>query len=112
MQNGNSVMALITGFLPYFYIGAPRGFTEDDMDSFKSHLNVSCAVLSIYQRADHSVPLKSSVGSNFVLKVEWVKKRSLWGYRGEDWHPFIKIVVNEARNLPKVRDECTCAILS
>lgn len=50
MQNGNSVMALITGFLPYFYIGAPRGFTEEEIPSFKSHLNVSYAVLSQYRR--------------------------------------------------------------
>ncbi len=34
-------MALVTDFLPYFYIAAPRGFTPDDLFPFKSYLNVS-----------------------------------------------------------------------
>ncbi|KAF8629100.1 hypothetical protein AX15_003585 [Amanita polypyramis BW_CC] len=83
-EDGNSVMALITGFLPYFYIGAPRGFTEGDVNDFRSYLN-------------------GVVPGHPVLGVEWVNKRSLWGYRGDDRFPFLKIIVNEARNLPKVR---------
>jgi DNA polymerase delta subunit 1 len=39
-QEGHSVMAYITDFLPYFYIGMPRGFQDSDMNSFKEHLNV------------------------------------------------------------------------
>jgi hypothetical protein len=41
LQDGNSVMAFVTDFLPYFYIAAPRGFTPDDLFPFKSYLNVS-----------------------------------------------------------------------
>ena len=41
LQDGNSVMAFVTDFLPYFYIAAPRGFTTDDLIPFKSYLNVS-----------------------------------------------------------------------
>ena len=49
--------------------------------------------------------IKSVVPGEFVLKVEWMSKRSLWGYHGDDSYPFLKITVNEARNLPKVRDK-------
>ncbi|KAF8726461.1 hypothetical protein AX14_007849 [Amanita brunnescens Koide BX004] len=83
-EDGNSVMAMITGFLPYFYISVPRGFTQNDVVPFKTYLN-------------------SVVPGEFVLKVEWMSKRSLWGYHGDDSYPFLKITVNEARNLPKVR---------
>ena len=40
-QAGQSVLAHITGFLPYFYIAVPRGFGQDDLESFRSDLNVS-----------------------------------------------------------------------
>lgn len=43
-------MALITDFLPYFYIAVPRGFQDEDMTAFKGYLNVgqqeSCFVCS------------------------------------------------------------------
>ncbi|KAK2465669.1 hypothetical protein APHAL10511_002213 [Amanita phalloides] len=86
-EDGNSVMALITGFLPYFYISAPRGFTEKDIGALTKYLN-------------------TLVPDDPVLRIEWTMKRNLWGYRSDDTHPFLKIIVNEARNLPKVRDEC------
>jgi DNA polymerase delta subunit 1 len=44
-KNGNSVVATVTDFLPYFYIAAPRGFRDDDIEPFKSHLNVSISYL-------------------------------------------------------------------
>lgn len=34
-----------------------------------------------------------------------VHKKSLWGYRGDDEVPFIKIVCSEPKALPKVKDE-------
>lgn len=34
-------MALITDFLPYFYIPCPKGLQEDDFNAFKEYLNVS-----------------------------------------------------------------------
>ncbi|KIL65558.1 hypothetical protein M378DRAFT_161875 [Amanita muscaria Koide BX008] len=83
-ENGNSVMALITGFNSYFYVGAPRGFMESDLGEFKTYLN-------------YELPGKP------VIKVEWINKRSIWGFRGDVWSPFIKITVNQAHNVPKVR---------
>ena len=104
LQDGNSVMAIITDFLPYFYISAPRGFAQDNVIPFKTYLNVS--VIHCASRCKRSMSfIKSVVPGEFVLKVEWMSKRSLWGYRGDDIFPFLKITVNEARNLPKVRDK-------
>ncbi len=52
--------------------------------------------------------IKTVVPGEFVLKVEWIMKRNLWGYRGDDSSPFLKITINEARNLTKVRDKYPC----
>jgi len=46
-------------------------------------------------------------GGNPVKKIEIVSKRSLWGYKGDDWIAFLKITIDEPRNLPKVRDKWT-----
>jgi len=40
-----------------------------------------------------------------VLKAEVVKNRSLWGYKGDDWIPFIKLTITGPKSLPKVRDK-------
>lgn len=40
-----------------------------------------------------------------VRKIERVSKKSLWGYRGDESVPFLKLTVSTATNLPKVRDE-------
>nr|GAT42941.1 predicted protein [Mycena chlorophos] len=85
-QNGNSVLAFVTGFKPYFYVAQPRGFRADDLDPFKQHLN-------------------GLLPSEFVLNVETVMRRSLWGYRGDDYVPFLKLTVANPKALPK-RNEC------
>jgi hypothetical protein len=43
--------------------------------------------------------------AGFVKGLELVKKRSLWGYKGDDVVMFLKIVVTEPSKLPRVRDE-------
>ena len=40
-----------------------------------------------------------------MLYAEVVKKRSLWGYRGDDWVPFFKLTITTPKDLPKVRDK-------
>jgi DNA polymerase delta subunit 1 len=40
--------------------------------------------------------------------MQLVKKRSLWGYKGDDMILFLKIVINEPKALPRVRGECAC----
>lgn len=39
-QAGHSVLAHVNGFYPYFYIAAPRGFRNEDLESFRTYLNV------------------------------------------------------------------------
>ncbi|KAF7356852.1 DNA polymerase [Mycena venus] len=89
-KDGHSVLANITGFLPYFYVAQPRGFKEDDLEPFRRHLN-------------GLVP--GTGDKEAVVKVELVSKRSLWQYRGDDWIPFIKLTIANPKTLPKVRDE-------
>ncbi|KIK61596.1 hypothetical protein GYMLUDRAFT_42607 [Collybiopsis luxurians FD-317 M1] len=83
-ENGNSVLAHVRDFLPYFYIPQPRGFQREDIEPFQDHLN-------------------SLISSSSVKKIEIVNRRSLWGYRGESQNPFLKLTISEPRSLPKVR---------
>ncbi|KAJ7035657.1 DNA polymerase family B-domain-containing protein [Mycena alexandri] len=83
-KDGNSVLANITDFLPYFYVAQPRGFREEDLQPFMQHLN-------------------GLVPGDPVVAVKLVSKRSLWQYRGDDWIPFIRITISNPRLLPKIR---------
>ncbi|EIW79208.1 hypothetical protein CONPUDRAFT_138364 [Coniophora puteana RWD-64-598 SS2] len=85
-EGGHSVCATITHFAPYFYIPAPRGFTNDDIDAFKDELN-----RLVGQEPDA------------VMRIEPVQRRSLWGFRGDDWVSFLKIFTLEPKAVPKVR---------
>ena len=40
-DRGNSVLAHVYGFRPYFYVAAPSGFLNRDLDSLKDTINVS-----------------------------------------------------------------------
>lgn len=61
----------------------------------------------IAQAQSDNLVTQNQVGEseNIVRKVERVSKRSLWGYRGDEWVPFLKLTISTATNLPKVRDE-------
>ena len=39
-DDGNSVLLLIHGVIPYFFVEAPPGFKESDCDEFRRQLNV------------------------------------------------------------------------
>lgn len=39
-EEGHSVLAHVRDFLPYFWVGAPRGFTNNDCKPFGIYLNV------------------------------------------------------------------------
>ncbi|KAI0705141.1 DNA polymerase family B-domain-containing protein [Cytidiella melzeri] len=83
-EAGNSVLMHVTGFLPYFYVASPRGFMNEDCASLKDYLN----------RMD---------SGGVVRAIDIQQKRSLWGYRGDDWVPFIKVTVADQKSLPKIR---------
>jgi DNA polymerase delta subunit 1 len=84
-QAGHSVLAHITHFLPYFYVSVPRGFAVDDLQSLKDHINNHLAQPSAVERLDI------------------VKKRSLWSYKGDSKPLFLKLTICDQRTLPKVR---------
>lgn len=49
--------------------------------------------------------MQRQLDGNYVVKTEIVQKRSLWGYKGDDWNPFIKITTSDPKSVPKVRDK-------
>ncbi|CAD6575074.1 MAG: DNA-directed DNA polymerase delta, partial [Tremellales sp. Tagirdzhanova-0007] len=85
-QNGNSVLAHVHGFKPYFYIAAPSGFLNKDLESLKDVIN-------------STVTASTPPVTNCVI----FNRKSLWGYRGDDLVPFIKITCSDPKNLPKVK---------
>lgn len=46
-QEGNSVLAHIHGFRPYFYVAAPPGFLNKDLESLKDTINVRLAAAEL-----------------------------------------------------------------
>ncbi len=53
-------MTLITDLLPYFYIAAPRGLQDTDMNAFKEYLNVNTPLppsLDIAYSFNHRISL-------------------------------------------------------
>ncbi|KAL4063167.1 DNA polymerase family B-domain-containing protein [Scleroderma yunnanense] len=83
-EEGHSVMVNVTGFPPYFYVPVPRGFENSDVGPFMEVLN-------------------KNLGSQLVRKIEIISRRSIWGYRGDDWIPFMILTISEPRSVPKVR---------
>ena len=74
----------VKGFLPYFYVASPRGFMTNDCGPLKDYLN----------RLD---------SGGIVRAIDIQEKRSLWGYKGDDWVPFLRITLADQRSLPKIR---------
>jgi DNA polymerase delta subunit 1 len=84
-EAGHSVLMNVNGFLPYFFVPAPRGFQESDIEPFEQYL------MGALETA--------------LVKVELVKKRPLILYRGDDWPLFIRIALNEPKSIPKARNK-------
>ncbi|SGY80136.1 BQ5605_C008g05309 [Microbotryum silenes-dioicae] len=85
-QAGHFVLLHITGFMPYFWIAAPKGFVNDLCAPLMGHLNAM-------------IP----GDLNPVHSIKVAHKRSLWGYKGDGTVPFIKITISDLRAYPKVR---------
>lgn len=102
VKEGHSVLVHVTGFMPYFYIAMPRGFESADIASFISDLNVRRGRLVLL---NVHVLSSSQSSVNAVTSIELVKKRNLWGYKGDDFTPFMKITVTDPKAVPRVRDE-------
>ncbi|GAA5907898.1 DNA-directed DNA polymerase delta POL3 [Sporobolomyces salmoneus] len=85
-EAGNSVLLHVKGFLPYFWVAAPKGFTNADCTPLFEHLNTN-----------------HFNGTRPVRAISVANKRSLWGYKGDAVSPFIKITTADTKSYPKVR---------
>eukprot|EP00040_Diaphanoeca_grandis_P024087 m.132040 g.132040 ORF g.132040 m.132040 type:complete len:1070 (+) comp29583_c0_seq1:139-3348(+) len=92
-QEGNSVLAHVHGFAPYFFCTTPAGFTEDHCAEVLSKLNT--AVLG---------QLKGSDGVTCaVLAIELVQKESIFGYHENRKVPFLQVTVTQHRFISKAK---------
>lgn len=99
--DGNSVLAHVHGFRPYFFVAAPSGFLNKDLDSLKDTINVSLLLWHSVIRPDR----QGIVGMTAVAGCTIFNRKSLWGYRGDEQVPFIKITCTDPKAMPKVRDK-------
>ncbi|CDZ96215.1 delta dna polymerase [Phaffia rhodozyma] len=86
-ENGNSILLHVKEFLPYLYIAAPRGFENSDCAAFTNAIN------NVLSGGSGQVALST--------KVEM--KKSLWGYKGDDRSPFLKITLSDPKFVSRLR---------
>lgn len=83
-DNGNSVMCNMLDFQHYFFVPAPTGTVKGDLKSIEDELS-------------------RRVPGGAIDRVELCMKESLWGYTGGQKSPFLKIISNEPKGIPKLR---------
>lgn len=82
-EKGHSVLCNVTGFLHYFYVPVPKGFFRDvHLNKFKDYM------------------LASWQG---IEDIQIVLKESIWGYNKSVKSPFFKVIVENAKNIAKLR---------
>ncbi|EGG13498.1 DNA polymerase delta catalytic subunit [Cavenderia fasciculata] len=92
-KTGNSVLCKVHGFLPYFFIACPPGFTVRDCKEFRETLD---EVMFRYTTNNNV--------ENIILGIEIVKKKSILGYNPNPLSDFIKITLAMPRYVTKCRD--------
>lgn len=91
-QEGHAVLVHVHGFLPYFYVNAPRGFTAGTCADFKNYLNVRVALT------------QTTFGTNAVADVSLVSRKNLMQYTGPEAIAFVRITAADLRSFPRIRD--------
>ncbi|KTW30100.1 DNA-directed DNA polymerase delta POL3 [Pneumocystis jirovecii RU7] len=82
----NSVLCIVTGFFPYFYVPSPHSFSEEHISSFK-------------------IALENTInsGNRVVNNIELVTRQSIYGFQGDEKSLFIKIIVNDPKYIARIR---------
>lgn len=81
---GNSVLAYVHNFMPYFYVPAWANCTPEQINLFGQALN---ALIK-----DSGKP-EAKLVNVCVIRVERVKKQSVWGYQGNDLADYLQVTV-------------------
>jgi hypothetical protein len=88
---GHSVHVAIKGFLPYFFVGIPRGFSEEDCAAFTRAANGR-----IFSQSGTSAGGVSTA----VVSCQSVQRKSIWGYQRHKRH-FLQIFCSSPETLRK-----------
>eukprot|EP00794_Sanderia_malayensis_P008104 gene8104-8972_t len=83
-EDGNSVLCHVHGFVPYFFIPAPKGFNTEHCSLFQDALNKT--VLADMRSNKDNV-------SQAIVAVEVHSKENIYGYHGNTKIPYLKIYV-------------------
>lgn len=76
----------VTDFKHYLYIAAPVSFRESDCDQFRHYLES--------QLRQHD-PV--------IHDIQMVMRENLFGFQGNQQNPYLKITVNDPKNITSVR---------
>lgn len=82
-EDGYSILCNVKGFLHYFYVPVPRGFFKDQ------HLHDFIRYMSEHYQGIHDIQIKM--------------KESIWGYNKNIKTPFFKVIIDNSKNVTKVR---------
>ena len=85
-DKGNSVMLHVTDFKHYLYVAAPVAFQPQDCVAYKAFLETQVAQ---HQPVIHSVAL--------------AMREDIYGFRGNEQNPFLKVTVTDPKFIPRVR---------
>ncbi|KTW29650.1 hypothetical protein T552_00859 [Pneumocystis carinii B80] len=86
-EQENSVLCIVTGFFPYFYVPLPQGFHEGHINSFKMAL-------------ENAINFSNKVINN----IELVMRQTIYGFLQDGKTQYIKITVNDPKHIARVRN--------
>nr|KMM72103.1 DNA polymerase delta catalytic subunit [Coccidioides posadasii RMSCC 3488] len=85
-EAGHSVLLHVTDFKHYLYVAAPVSFTKSDCEPFGAYL-------------------ENHVGNHqtVIHNVQMVMKENLFGFQGNQQHPYLRITVTDPKYINRVR---------